>query len=212
VVAIKAYSKFNRAADGIVIYGTAMVIFQLLPDTFQHIDTFIPRRFFYNHLFKAPFKGRIGFDMFAVFRTGGCADTAQLPSGKCRFQYLGGIHAATGLAGTNKGMDFINKENYVFPFCCFTDDSGQAFFKLTPVGCSGNQHPHVQFDNPASLQKFRSLTLHQAHCQCFHHSSLTDTRLSHQYRIVFAVAGQGLDHLQQLFTASDKRAKFAVPC
>ena len=50
------------------------------------------------------------YDVFAIFVQCGGADAVQFAAGQHRLEHVAGIHRPFGLAGTDDGMQLVDKE------------------------------------------------------------------------------------------------------
>ena len=69
----------------------------------------------------------------------------QIAPRQCGFQHVGGIHGAIGLAGPDKGVQFVDEQDHL---AVTAGDVGQnrfqAFLELTTELRPGDQRTHVE--------------------------------------------------------------------
>ena len=89
-----------------------------------------------KYLLEAPLKGSVLLHMLAVLCQGGCADAAELPSGKHGLQQIGSIHCAICLASPKHLQQMIPK----------SEDQQRVTFSLGLLcpNCSSHQLAGVE--------------------------------------------------------------------
>ena len=85
-----------------------MELFIVGRQTLQDLNRVLNGRLVDGDGLEAPLQSGVLFDGLAVFVEGGGADDLDLAPGKGRFQDVGGVHAALGIAGADDGMDLVD--------------------------------------------------------------------------------------------------------
>ena len=111
----------------------------------QDGDSVFNTRLIYQHLLETSFQRRILFDVLAILIQRRGADAMQFPACQRRLQHIAGIHGTLGLAGTDHGMQFVDKQDDL-PFLLgqIVEHTLEALFKFTAELGTGNQRAHVQ--------------------------------------------------------------------
>ncbi len=134
-----AVRESRRSHDGRVGDIYRMVQFIALLQTAQNCYRVFDTRFVHQHFLKATLERGILLDVQAVFIERGCTNTVQLPTCKCRFEHVAGIHRAFRLARTHYGVQFVDEQHHVaFLLGQFFEYGLQAFFELAAEFGAGN--------------------------------------------------------------------------
>ena len=132
-----------------------------------------------KHFLETTLQRSIFFNILTILIERGCADTVQLTARQSRFQHVAGIHCAVRFPRPDHSVQFINKQNDVaFLFCQIVQHPFQALFELTAILGPGHQRPHIQRQNPTTLQPFRYFTVDNTLCQSFNDGGFTNAGLT----------------------------------
>ena len=89
-------------------------------------------------------------------------DDGDLSPGQGWLEDIGGVERALRGTSPNNSMEFVNKkDDFVFGFGGFFDDTLEAFFKLTTVLGTGNEVGHAQAEDSLINQ-----TVGERCCRC----------------------------------------------
>ena len=178
--------------------------------TTQNRNRIFNGRLIYIDRLKTALKCRIFLDVLAVLIERRGADAVQFASGQRRFQEVRGIVATFGRAGSNHGVQFVDKQNDLASgFRNFFQNCFQTVLKFTTKFCSCDQSAHVQRHHTLVFKALRNIVVDDPKRQPFGDGSLADTRLSDQYRVVLATARQYLNYTPDLRIASNDGVKLA---
>src|SRR5256885_15434384 len=99
--------------------------------------------------------------MLAILVQCGCTDTVKLTACQHRFEHVGGIHRAFCGSCTDKGMQFINKEdNASFRASDFFENGFEAFLKFAAKFGSGHECTQIKRDNLFVGERFWNISSH----------------------------------------------------
>src|SRR5208337_3837220 len=122
--------------------------------------------------------------MVPVFFVGGSPDATQSARVQQRFQNVRGIHrAAAGSAGTDNGMNLIDKKNRVGDFTDALKGRFKPGLKISTVFCTSEQRPHVHREYLCLFEHIRNFPLLYAECKSFNDCSLAHAGLSDENNI-----------------------------
>src|SRR5699024_6193474 len=141
----------------------------------------------------------------------GCrTDAAQLAGGQHGLDQVGGVHdAATGGAGADNGVDFVDKENGVVFFVEFREHRLEAFFEIAAIFRTGDQRTEIERVDDAVTENFRHITIDDLPGQTFGDGGFANAGFAHQQRVVFAPPAQRLHHALHFPGAADERVDTA---
>ena len=190
-------------------------------DTMMHFKTFFQAaqdtdRVFDGGLFdhdrlKAPFQGGIFFNILAVLIDGRRTDTVQLATCKHRLEHVARIDGALCLAGTDNGMQLIDKEQD--PAITLPDlrqNGLEALLEFTTVLGTGQQRAHIQSKDRFVLEPFRDISAHDTLGKPFDNRRLADPRFTDQDRVVLGLPRQDANHAPDFTIPADHRVKLAL--
>ena len=107
---------------------------------------------------------------------------------------------------------YLINEKYHFSIALhdFLHNTFETFLELTLILGSCYQSSQVQGIYLPALQVFRHIPIHNLLCDAFGDCSLSDSRLSHQYRIVLGPSAKNLKNPSYLFIPADHRVKLSL--
>ena len=106
-------------------------------------------------------------------------------------------------------MDLIDKQNTVSILFQLFQQRLKAFLKITAIFGASQQRADIQGVKGAISHDFRHITLDDTPGEPFSNGGFTDTRLSHQQRVVFSATAQYLNGALQLFVPANERINSA---
>ena len=108
-------------------------------------------------------------------------------------------------------MQLIDKENdLTLGFSYLLEDSFEPLLELAAVFSAGDERAHIECKYVFVLQIVRNIPRHNSLGKAFDRSSLADTGLADQYRIVLALSGQYQDSLTNLIITADDRIQLLL--
>ena len=103
----------------------------------------------------------------------------QVAPGQGGFEHVGGIHRTFGSASTHKCVQLVDEEYHLsVGFSNFLQNGFEALFELTAVLCAGEERAHVQGHDPAALEAFRNISIHDSLGQALNDCGFTHARIT----------------------------------
>jgi len=135
----------------------------------------------------------------------------QLAPGQHGLEQVARVHGTFGFAGTDDGMQLVNKKNdAALGRLHFLEDGLQAFLELAPVLGTGNERAHIQGEDGLFLEALGHVLFDDAHGQAFDDGRLADTGLTDDDRVVFRAPGEDADDAADFLVAADDRIDLAL--
>ena len=160
---------------------------------------------------KAALERGIFFDALAIFVVGGRADHAQLSTRQGRFEHVGCIQRAFGVARANERVQLVDKQDdFAIRGLRLGDHRLQPLFELAAELCPGNEQAHVYRNHALAFEWLGHLARSDTLGEAFDDGRLTDARLANQHRIVLGAAHQDFHEPQNLVFAANDRIELAV--
>ncbi len=142
--------------------------------------------------------------VFLVLVECGCSNRTQFASGQSGFQNVGGIHGSLALAGTHKGMDFINEEDDLsFALGNLVDNGFQTFLKLSLVLGTCNKGTHVKRIKLLVTQVLRHVAAQNTMGKAFDDGCFTRAGFAYQDRVVLGASRKNLKYTADFLVSSD---------
>ena len=155
-----------------------------------------------NHLLETALQCTVFFDVFAVFIERGGTDALHLATSQGWLEQIGCVHRARSIAGTNDGVDFVDKQDDILIVSHLVDNGFDALFELSAILCASHHRSHVESHDALVEQHTRHFSLNNAKCQALDDGRFTHTGLANQHGIVLFPAAQDLcDALNFVFSA-----------
>src|SRR5215510_5489151 len=85
----------------------------------------------------------------------------------------------------------------------------QSIFKLAAIFCACQHRTEIESNQAFVAQRLGNITRYDSLCQPFNNRSLTDSRFSDQYWIIFCPAGKHLDRSSNFIVATDHGIQFS---
>ena len=122
-----------------------MMRFKSTAQTSKDFDRVLNAWFVDINLLEPAQQRTVLFEMIAEFLISGRPDATDSSARQCRLQQVRRIHgpAACGTCADN-GVNFVDKQNRIWQFLKFGDDSFQPFFEVTTIPCAREQRAHVE--------------------------------------------------------------------
>ena len=120
-----------------------MVLFVVVTQSGQYLNGFGNRGRVDHNRLKPPGQCAIFFDVFTVFIDRCGTDTLNLSPRKRRLENIGSIEAALGTAGTDNGVQFINKNYNIIIFLQLDHERLETLFELPAVLGAGYHAGHI---------------------------------------------------------------------
>ncbi len=168
----------------------------------QDLQRFLLRGLIHHHRLETPLQRRILFDVLPVLLQCRGADDLQLSPGQSRLQDIGRIQCALRTAGTDNGMNFVNKQQDLTVILRLLNDPLDPLLKLAPVLGAGHHAGNVQGQQPLSADGLRHAARNDSLGNAFGHGGLSHAGLTDEAGIVFGSAGKDLHHPHDLGLSS----------
>ena len=181
------------------------MLFQPRSKALEDLPRLILGRLGYRHPPEPAFQRRVLFDVFPVFLQCGCADHLYLSPPQSRFHQIGCINSPLRRTGTDNGVQFVNKEDYIARSTDLLDDVPNPFLKLAAVFGAGDQACHIHGHQPFSPQLIRHLTHGQPLGKTFDNRRLANARFAHQCGVILLFPAQNLKYHIDLLIPADHR-------
>ena len=145
--------------------------------------------FFHSNRLKSSFQGCIFFYIFTILGNRCGSNQLYLTSCKRWFQNIGSINSTFGSAGSDDGMKFIQKQDYIAVLDNFLHNSFYSLFKFAAIFASGNHTGQIQCKKSLVLYGIGHVSSNDTGSESFHHSCFSYARLAHKTRIVLGSSG-----------------------
>jgi len=161
----------------------------------------------HQHLLETAFQRSVLLDAVAVFVQRGGTDAFDFPPCQGRFQQVGGIHRAGGVAGTHDVVDLVDEKDDIGVVLQLVDDGADALFELPAILRAGYHGAHVERDDALVVEHARDVVRHNAHGQSFDDGRLADAGLADEHGVVLLTAAEDLCQALNLLFAADDRVE-----
>ena len=137
--------QLGRGNDRTVSYGHLVVhLVAFFQPTQDGYGVFFAR-FIHQHFLKAPLQRCVFLDVLAVLVERGRADAVQLTARQRWLEHIASIHRAFALAGTNHGVQLIDKQDDPpFLLAQLIEHCLQALLELAAKLGTRDQRAHIQ--------------------------------------------------------------------
>jgi Protein of unknown function (DUF3170). len=201
-----AMGQFHRFMNRGVQHLHTVMLLQFGGNATEHFHGGDFIRFLDLHQLKTPGEGRVFLEVFFVLQPRGGGQGAQLAAGQSRFQQVGRVAATFCATGADQGVGFVDKQNdRFFRAAHGVDHAFESLFELALDPGTGLQQPEVEYPQADFLQRRRHVCGGDAQGQAFDHGGFTDTRSTHQDRVVLPTPQQDVDALTDLAITPDDR-------
>ena len=201
-------AQLGRGHDGRVGDLHAVVLFVLFLQAAQDGNGRLHGRLTDDDLLEAPLQRSVFFNVFAVLVQRRSTHAVQLTARQGGLEHVACVHRALGLAGTDHGVQLVDKDNgLALVFGQLAEHGFQALFKLAAKLGTGQQRRHVERQYALALERIGHLARHDALRQAFDNGRLADTGLANQHRVVFGAPLQHLDGTADLVVAANHRVQ-----
>ena len=203
----------NRRSDkrGVLNADTVMnlvALFEAAQDRHRSLD----RRWFDQHLLKAPLESRILLDVLPVLVERGGAHHSQTAPGEHRLQHVAGVHGAFGAAAcTHDRVHFVDEgDDLAVGVLDLFEYRLQSLLELAAVLRAGDHRGEIEADEALVLEARGNVAFDDALGKPLDDGGLADPRLADQHRVVLRATTQHPDHPADLLIAADHRIEFAL--
>src|SRR5918992_2481932 len=174
-------------------------------------DGILHRRFIHQDLLETALERTIFLDRVSVFIERGGADAVQFTPCQSRFQHIARIHRTLRLAGTDHGVQLIDKEDDpAFVFGQILEHGFEPLLELAAELGPGDQRTHIEREQTLALQGLGHLAMDDTARQALNDRGLAHPGLADQDRIVLGTPLQHLNRAPDLIVAPDDRVQFAL--
>ena len=154
---------------------------------------------------------RVLLDMLLVFVERGGADAVQFAARQRRFEQVGSIHGAIGLARADQRMHLVDEQDVgAGRRRHFLQHGLEPLLEFAAIFGAGDQRAQVEGKQLLVMKAFRHVAVDDAQGQSLDDRGLADAGLADQHRIVFGPPRQDLDGAADFLVAPDHRVELAV--
>jgi hypothetical protein len=179
--------------------------------TTQDGDRVLDRRLGDQYLLQPSFECRVFLDVLAILVEGRGADAMQLASGQGGLEHVACIHGSFGLAGTDHGVNLVDEEDDLsFLLRQIIEHGFETLLEFAAKLGPRDQRPHVERQEPFTLEALRHLLVDDSLGQPFHDGGFPNTGFADQDGVVLGPPLQHLDRPPNLVVASDDRIELAL--
>ena len=206
-----AMGEFSRRHNGGVGNLNPVVQFIALFEATEDGNSRFHRGLLDQNLLKPALERGVFFDVLAIFVKCRRADTVQFSPREGGFEHVACVHRAFGLAGTNHGVDLVNKHNRAaFVFGHITEHALEALFELTPIFRTGQQGGEIERQHALFLKPLGYGAVDNPLRKPFDNRRFTDTGFTDQHRVIFGASLQDLDRPTNFIIAPDYGVELAL--
>ena len=157
----------------------------------------------HDHL-EATLQRLVRLEIFLIFVEGCGTYCPEFPSRQCRLEDIGCIHCTGSPASPDQRMYLIDEKNHLsITVHNFLDHSFETFLELSLILGSSDQGTKVKRIYLSALEIFRHIPVYDLLGDSFRNRSLSDSRLTHQYRIILGSPAENLQYSSYLLISSD---------
>ncbi len=148
-------------------------------------------------------EGGVFFDVLAVFIERGGTDALNLATGEGGLEHVGGVDGPLGTAGTDEGVQLIDKEDHVFGAADFVHDGLDALFELAAVFGAGDHHGEIKDDDALVGENLGDIVGDDLLRETFDDGGLADAGFAEEDGVVLSAAAEDLHDAFDLIGAAD---------
>ena len=183
-----------------------MVQFVFFLDAAQDADRIGLGRLRYHHRLEPPRQGGVFFHMLAVFVQRRGRHAMQFAPRQRRFQEVGGVHRALGLAAPDQRVHFVDEENDLARRRGHLGQHRlQPLFELTAIFRARDQRPHIQRHELLARQTFGHIAVDDPQRKPLGDRGFADAGFADQHRVVLGPARKHLHGPADFLVAPDDR-------
>ena len=161
-------------------------------------------RLWYDNRLESAFKRSVLFDVLVILCRCRCTNNPDLATRQCWFKNIACVHGTLSCACTHNQMYLVDENNRVCILFEFLHYFFKTFLELATIFCASDHSGKIQCDHTLVYQTVRYVFRNNTLCETFYDSSLTNTRLTNQYRVIFSSAIENSDNSTDLcFTTND---------
>ena len=194
--------QFDTSLQCIVGVCHVVMIFVATLHILQDLQRLLIGGGFYHHLLETALQGSVLFDGVAVFVQRRGSDTLYGSASQCRLQDVCGIHCTSSRTRTNHGVYLVDKYNDIRILLQFFDEHLHALFKLSAILRTSYHTRHVERHQTLVEEHRRTVVCGNHLCQSFDDGTLSNARLTNEYRVVFLAATKDFDDALDLVLTS----------
>ena len=166
--------QFNCRFQGLIGNTDSMVGLVTVPQPLENFQGFLFVGWVHYYILESTFQRAVFFDIFAIFVERGRPDTLYFTAGQGRFQDIRGVYGPFGATGPDKGMQFVDKQDYIFSSAYLVHNSLDPLFELPAILGPGNHHSEVQHYDPLAGQQIGHIPMNNLLRQSFYDSCFSD--------------------------------------
>src|ERR1700682_1764422 len=124
-----------------------------LAQSAKDADGVLDVRLAHHHRLEPALQGRVFFYVLAVFVESRSPDSAQLASGECRLEQVGGINGALRGAGADQGMKLVDEQDHLaIGAFDLLEHCLEAVLKLAAKLRACDEGSQIERDDPLTLE------------------------------------------------------------
>ena len=188
-----------------------MVYLVALLEPAQDRNRVLDGRLVDQHRLETALERGILFDVLAVFVQRRGADGVQFTARQHRLEHVAGVHGPFGSAGSDDGVQLVNKEDHLAG--CVGDlfeDGLEPLLELATVLGASDEGTHIELHDALLLEPFGHVAAGDALGEPLGDGGLADTGLADQDRVILGPAAEDLDNAPDFAIAADDRVELAL--
>lgn len=170
--------------EGTIHDPDTMMDFIFLTNTTEDADGIGDGWLVNDDLSKPTFECSVLLDVLSVLGKGSCADATKLTTSQEGLEQIGSVHTTSRL---HDKMQLVDEENdtgaLVRGLLNLVEDGLDTFLVLAAVRCASHQRAHVERVEPTE-KRGGDIAVDDSLGEAFGDGSLTNTRLTDEYRVV----------------------------
>ena len=196
--------EFNRGDHRVVGNPDAMMGLHRLEDAAQHVAAFLDGGLFHIDRLEASGKGRIAFEILAIFRPGGGADGPQRAACQSRLQQVRRVAGTLRTAGADQGVGFVDEQDDADGRGLhLVDHRAQPLLELALHRGARLHEADIEGIQPRALELRRHVARGQPLREALDDRRLADAGFARKDRVVLPAAHQDVDDLADFVVAAD---------
>mmetsp|Transcript_45742 Transcript_45742/g.145763 ORF Transcript_45742/g.145763 Transcript_45742/m.145763 type:complete len:302 (+) Transcript_45742:1379-2284(+) len=177
-------------------------------DLVRHLGGGLPN----SHGLESALQGGVLLDVAAVLLHGRGANALHLPARERRLEELRGVHARVLPRGprAHERVQLVYEENDPRVRNHLLDHLLEALLELPAVLGVGDQHTHLQREEPLALQPGGHLLVHDHLREPLRQGRLAHARVAHEAGVALAPPYEDAQHAPHLLVAADTGVQLAL--
>ena len=165
----------------------------------------------HHHRLEPALQGRVFFYVLAVFVERGGPDSAQLASGECRLEQVGGINGALRGAGADEGMKLVDEQDHLAVGAFdLLEHCLEPVLKLAAELRACDEGSQIERDDPLTLEALGHVPFCNSLRETFGDSGLADAGFADKDWIVLGPAREDLNHAPDFLIPADDGIELAL--